>query len=501
MQRASLSSTSAQGNAASVGASLSADGRFVAFASDASNLVPGDTNFDRDVFVRDRLTGATGRISVSSTGDEGNDTSAGVSAGPPRLSADGRYVAFSSRASNLVPDDTNETDDVFVRDRATGTTERASVASDGTQGNGESVTPSISGDGRYVTFTAVASNLVPNDSNNDRDVFVHDRLSGVTELASVASDGTQGNFTSGGLGAGPARITADGRYVVFGSFASNLVPNDTNNHDDIFVRDRVDDTTERVSVSSTGVEGDAHSLYPSISGDGRYVVFYSGSATLVPGDTNNASDVFLHDRETGTTVRLSDVPGGDQGIGSSYFPVISADGRVVAFHSEAPNLAPGDSNGVTDVFLLRLDIGALVRLSVADGGSEGNGASSFVDVSADGAVAAFESMATNLVPGDTNGASDVFVWGGPLGPPATPTPVPTATPTLVPTPTAQPGDVNCDRTVNSIDAALVLQLGAALIHALPCPSASDVNGDGRTDAVDAALILQFVAGLLHRLPP
>jgi Tol biopolymer transport system component len=255
----------------------------VAFQSTASNLVSGDTNGKYDIFVHDRQTGATTRVSVSSNGSEGNSNSYS-----PSISSDGSYVAFDSNASNLVPGDTNENYDIFVHERQTGATSRVSVGSDGSEGNGRSSNPSISADGRYVAFNSDAGNLVPVDTNGDYDVFVHDRQTGATSRVSVSSDGSEGNSYS----LFPV-ISADGRYVAFASNAGNLVPGDTNGIYDIFVHDRQTGATSRVSVSSDGSEGNDSSARPSISADGRYAVFSSVAGNLVSGDTNGFEDVFV----------------------------------------------------------------------------------------------------------------------------------------------------------------------------------------------------------------
>jgi len=495
VERVSVAPSGAQAFGSSQSASLSAGGRYVAFSSDAPDVVPGDTNGVRDVFVHDRLTGVTERVSVSTGGGPANGASAGLLAGGPRISGDGRYVTFSSEASGLVPNDGNSASDVFVRDRIAGTIERVSVASAGEEALGDSVTPSISSDGRYVTFTSAAGNLVASDDNSDRDVFVRDRVAGATELVSVALDETPGDRSSGGLGAGPARITPNGRFVVFGSFATDLVAGDTNDVDDVFVRDRVAGTTERVSVASDGTGGNGHSVYGTISDDGRFAAFSSPADTLTPADLNGVSDVFLHDRDAGTTARLSDAPGA-QANGASFFPAISGDASAVAYHSDATNLVAGDTNAATDVFRQDLYTADIERVSAPAAG-ESNGASAFAEISADGTVVAFESLASNLAGGDSNGARDVFVWGKPLRV-APPQPTPTRTPTPRP-PLA--GDGDCSGDVDSIDAALILQLAAGLFSGLPCADAADVNGDGEIDAIDAALVLQFVAGLLDELPP
>jgi archaellum component FlaF (FlaF/FlaG flagellin family) len=340
--RVSVASDGTQGNHVSWFPSVSADGRYVAFESNADNLVPSDTNNFEDIFVHDRQTGQTSRISVASDGTQGNGYSA-----IPAISADGRYVAFSSNADNLVSGDTNGVRDVFVHDRQTGQTSRVSVASDGTQVNNHADSPvAISADGRYVTFESRADNLVPDDTNGFQDVFVHDRQTGQTSRVSVASDGTQGNGLSSG-----ASISSDGSYVAFFSNATNLVPGDTNNDADVFVHDRQTGQTSRVSVTSSGIQGNSGSYWPFISADGRYVAFDSAANNLVPGDTNNIQDMFVHDRQTGQISRVSVASDGTQANDRSYAPSVSADGRYVAFVAEASNLVPGDTNGFPDVFV------------------------------------------------------------------------------------------------------------------------------------------------------
>ena len=278
-----MGSSGTQGNNFSLAPSISDDGRFVAFTSDSNNLVSGDTNSIADVFVHDRQTGTTERVSVGSSGTQGNSSSLA-----PRISSDGRFVAFFSAASNLVSSDTNGTSDVFVHDRQTGTTSRVSVDSSGSQGNGISVAPSISSDGRFVTFQSAASNLVSGDTNSSTDVFVHDQQTGTTERVSVGSSGTQGND----LSLTPS-ISSDGRFVAFQSDANNLVSGDTNRSADIFVHDRQTGTTSRVSVDSSGGQGNNRSLDSSISGNGRFVAFESDASNLVNGDTNVSSDIFV----------------------------------------------------------------------------------------------------------------------------------------------------------------------------------------------------------------
>lgn len=398
-ERVSVDSAGAEGNRVSQNPSLSADGRLVAFWSDASNLAAGDTNQCRDVFVHDRQTGQTTRVSVSSTGAQAN--------GPcqnPSLSADGRFVAFWGFASNLVPGDSNGVRDVFVHDRNTGQTTRVSVNSRGGQADEESRYPSISGDGRFIAFESRASNLVPGDLNQKRDVFLHDRQTGHTTRVSVSSTGAEGDAES----RYPA-ISADGRYVSFASHATNLVPNDTNQEYDIFVHDRLTGETTRVNLSSAGTEANGTSRYPSISGDGRYVCYVSMASNLVPNDRNAASDVFLHDRQTGRTVLVSRNSAGIQANDSCLYPVVSADGRFVAYYSDATNLVPGDLNHARDIFFFERASGRTTLRSISSAGVQANDGCYLPVLSADGHCVAFDSVASNLVAGDANATGDVFV--------------------------------------------------------------------------------------------
>jgi Tol biopolymer transport system component len=246
---------------------------------------------------------------------------------------------------------------VFVHDRMTGQTIRVSVDSAGNQGNGDSWSSGISADGRYVALHSGSTNLVAGDTNNAWDVFVHDLLTGATECVSLSSSGAQGNGDSTWH-----HISADGRFVTFMSRASTLVANDTNAFWDVFVRDRQTGTTERVSVDSNGGQGNQDSQWPVISADGRYVAFPSAASNLVPGDTNGYPDVFLHDRATGQTTRVSVDSNAMQADDASGFghwdgtwPTlgahISPSGHLIGFSSLATNLVPGDSNGVSDAFV------------------------------------------------------------------------------------------------------------------------------------------------------
>jgi len=408
-ERVNVDSSGGQADRGSWGfAAVSEGGRFVVFDSDATNLVPGDSNGQTDVFVRDRQTGATTRVSVNSAGREGN-----LASMKPAMSPDGRYVVFDSSAFNLVPGDTNGLPDIFVHDRNTGVTERVSVDTEGNEGNGVSRHISaISSDGRYVAFSSMASNLVQGDTNYAADIFVHDRQTGVTVRVSVNGDGDQ----AAGWSEAPA-ISADGRFVAFTSTAANLVDGDTNGYADVFVRDVQTGTAERVSVDGAGNQASGgNSVYPVVSADGRYVAFASEAVNLVDGDTNvcegswfSCSDVFVHDRQTGLTERASVSSGGAQGNGGSDGARISGDGRYVGFASAATNLVNGDTNIRGDAFVHDRQTGTTERVSVDSGGEQANGISGYPAISAEGRYVAFGSEATNLVTGDTNGENDIFI--------------------------------------------------------------------------------------------
>ncbi len=347
--------------------------------------------------------GDTTLVSVDSAGNQAN----GSTNSPPDISSDGRFVAFYSEASNLVADDTNDADDVFVRDRRTGTTERVSVDSSGDQGNATSYrTPSISADGRFVAFGSWATNLVPNDTNGEPDAFVHDRQTGATRRVSVSSSGNQANSWIDEV----VSISANGRFVGFTSWASNLVPNDTCCYD-IFVRDRKTDTTRRVSVNSSGKPANGGSRSPSFSSDGRFVAFSSEATNLARNDSIDTTDVFVRDRKTGTTELVSADTSGYpmSGTFDSGSPSISAGGRFVAFASDASDLVANDTNDAWDVFVRDRKTDTTRRVSVNSLGNQVYTQSYYPSISADGRFVVFSSGATNLVANDTNGEWDIFV--------------------------------------------------------------------------------------------
>ncbi len=360
----SASNDGTQGNADSDRASISADGRYVAFASLAENLVPGDTNFSSDIFVRDRATDRIERVSVGPLGVEGDGNSGFLSLmGSPDISADGRFVAFASEASNFAAGDVPGTSDVFVRDRRTGTTELISRGADGLPAGGGSAAPSISADGRFVAFRSFSDRLVPDGNPNFFDhVFVFDRRDASIERVDVASDGTLADG-----GAFNLAISADGRFVAFDSPAGNLVAGDGDQAHDVFVHDRRTGETEGISTRRPTDTFTGTSLLSSISADGRFVGFESNDPTLVRRDANGFfSDVFVVDRRHRTLRLVSRNSDGVQGNDDSFGALVSADGRFVVFSSRSSNLVRRDTNQSVDVFRRDLEHGTTERLAADD---------------------------------------------------------------------------------------------------------------------------------------
>jgi Tol biopolymer transport system component len=338
------------------------------------------------------------RISLHSGGLEANGASRA-----PAFSADGRYVAFESVADNLVPGDTFGYSDVFVRELASGLTTRVSVGSNGQQAFGGNWRPAISSDGRFVAFESNAANIIGTYAPFVQ-ILVHDRLTGITECVSVSGGGEFGNRDSF-----RPSISADGRLVSFDSNATNLASSNANQHGDVYVRDRAAGTTVRVSVSSSGEEGDNSSWGPCLSADGRFVAFSSVATNLVAGDTNGEPDVFIRELSAGITTRVSQTAQGAPSTGRSYGPSLSATGRYVAFESTADDLVPGDNNGFGDVIVADLSTGRLRLASVSSAGIQGNLWSFTAGLSADGRYVSFLSRASNLVRNDANLLTDAFV--------------------------------------------------------------------------------------------
>ena len=406
-----MRSDGGEASAGALGAALSADGRYVVFDSFSDDIVPPDENQVFDVFRRDLRTGTTVQVSLDTGGGDPNGSSLAAD-----VTADGRYVLFASIANDLVALDGNNAFDIFRRDMVTGRTTRISVDTGGGSPNGNSFGGEMSPDGRFIVFQSEANDLVPGDGTsgpNTGDIFVKDMQTGMTKRVSVDMGGGDPN----GFSAGP-RISADGTVVAFSSHASDLVQADGNAELDVFVRNLTSGTTTRANVDTAGGDSDAEMLGDgiSLSADGRFVAFASSASDLVAGDGDEDgpfSDAFVRDVQMGVTTRVSTDLEGEDGNGRSRGPVISGNGRYVAFESEASDLIVGDSpsNG-SDIFVHDRATGVTTCASEDGLGRGVPGSSSFnsgSDLSNDGRYVAFGTDVPSLVANDTNTASDVFV--------------------------------------------------------------------------------------------
>ncbi len=342
--------------------SASADGRYVAFVSEASNLVPKDTNRKADVFLRDTETGKISRISVSTKGKQGNENSYN-----PSISDDGRFIVFDSFASNLVMGDLNRKGDAFLHDRQDGSTVRVSKGFDGKEADGQSGYATISGDGMHIEFESLATNILPNQADYPADIYVMNRVTGAVEWISKPLLGAQATGSSGN-----ATISRTGRFVAFTSSADNILPGDYNKRDDIFVRDRQTGTTQRVTTTNIGQETNANSDFPSISDDGRFVAFESVASNIVSTDFLQLDHAKLLPRGTN--------------------PLIE-----------------GDTNYESDVFVKDMQTGLSELISRSSAGVQGTQGSYGAAISGDGSKVAFTSSAENLVGDDTNRKREIFL--------------------------------------------------------------------------------------------
>ncbi|MEV4927519.1 hypothetical protein [Streptomyces roseoverticillatus] len=405
-ERVSVAAGGAQGNAESYTAGISADGRFATFRSRATNLTPG-TRDAVNLFVKDLRTGAVEQANVASDGTPADDSSFDIA-----LSADGRYAVFDSRAGNLSPGKRPGDTDLFVRDRKTGRTEL--LLENKQQQAGTSYEPAVSADGRFVAFTSDRTDLVPGPSTDPVAVYLRDRWKGTTQRVSVRSDGSQagtrsaapvisadgskvGFLSLGGLGEGePARTAATAPGLARPRLST------------FYVHDMRTGRTEPAARQRDGSDAAASDI--RLSPDGRYALFTTRSPDVVPGKTTQTSDVYARDLQTGATQRLSLAQDGSEARGDSSGPVLSADNRKVFFTSTALNLVPGGAAGGRQAVYVRdLRTGAVERLDVADDGTPSDGESSGVAADRSGRTAVFTSSAGNLVPGDTNKADDVFL--------------------------------------------------------------------------------------------
>jgi hypothetical protein len=440
--RVSTSSGGGEGNGNSLLPALSADGRYVAFVSAAPNLTPDDGDAVYDVFVRDRATGTVVLVSKSTAGvkgdrDSGDPNSYGM--GGPATSADGRFVAFSSLATTLVPgsnggiivhDRDADADGVFDEPGAVATSNVA-VAMDGSHRHGQY--PAISATGRFVAFATMASDLVPADTNDTRDVFVRDRdpdgngvfdepANAITERVSLGAGGVQGNGESGRP---DVAISDDGNVVAFLSYASNLIQYDTNDVRDVFVRIRSTGITKRVNVSSSGQASTYYEAYDvGLSGNGRIIAFSTQDPTLYTtgpdygGVGPEGSEVLIHDRVTGvTTTWAEDAPGGRRARDQSDHPVLNRDGSIVAFQTRFGRARFDGGLEKNDVEFYVHDRVTKTTSSVSMRAPDGAPTTVLgrgIALSSDGSTGAFDSEGIDIVSEDQNGLRDVFVDSCPV---------------------------------------------------------------------------------------
>ncbi|MEM9531103.1 MAG: hypothetical protein AAGA23_09290 [Pseudomonadota bacterium] len=402
-ERVSLANDGSEADSFSQEASVSEDGRFVTFQSAASNFAPGDEpppmstfgTAQADIFVFDTQTQTIELVSRGLDGAPANGNS------DPSISGDGRYVAFVSSADNLVADDLNDAGDIFVYDRETQTLERINEGPGGEDADGLNDETAISFDGGAVAFESTAPNLVADDTNDLRDIFVWSRA-GSIERVSVAQDGSEAD----GISDQPA-ISRDGRFVAFESNATNLVADDTNGRRDIFLVDRELGTIERIDVTADGTESDANSEHPSISADGRFVAFESRATNLVPDVLNGSNNIFVKDRATGAVSLISQSTDGVSADAFCEWPSISPDGQLVVFDCPATTLTSIDTGSRESVYLRDLRSGTTSLISTGVSDPSGNDRSFRPSMGID--AVAFASLATNLVADDNNGFEDIFV--------------------------------------------------------------------------------------------
>jgi len=399
-ERISTDSAGMQGNQNSINSSISDDGQIVVFDSTSSNLVIGDSNADFDIFAKNRRDNSTYRLSIATDGSQANGPSV-----DPKVSADGRYVVFSSDASNLVLGDTNSLTDVFLHDISMGITTLISKNDNNEIGNGTSETATISADGRYIVFVSESTNFSLTDNNITRDIYLHDRLNATTILVSSNSLGAVAN----GESISPD-ISTDGNLIVFASLADNLVASDSNSNSDVFIKNMSSQQVQRISVSSTGIEANGLSDTPSISGDGSVVAYRSTATNLVANVSTISKQIYVKDMTTGENELVSVNNQGDTANKGSFFAIgLSDDGRIVAFYSEADNLGSNDLNQTWDVFIRDRVRNMTQLVSVNSDGIIGDGNSFLPSINSAGNYISFGSSATNLILDDSNASWDIFV--------------------------------------------------------------------------------------------
>mgnify|MGYP001333993671 FL=1 len=424
---------------------ISEDGRYVVFTG-YDNLIPSDTNGYFDVIIYDSQLGTFRLVSKAWDGSASNNNSYVWD-----ISHNGRFITFASSATNLVQNDTNNKSDVFVYDQTTDQIRRVSVSSTGTQSDGDSSLPVISGDGRYVAFMSGSKNLVTGDTNNSTDVFVHDLQTKQTTVVSVTSSG---EFRTGSAG-NALSISTNGRYVLFGSTARLVDTTGMNG----YLHDRYTAQTYRVTRRYWDGGAPWTSLNPlrdiSITDDGRYVVYISDAGNIIPNDYNGAADVYIYDRLLDQTTSITELTGAGGGNLVNYISSITSDGAYIIFTSTPTNIIPDDTNNVRDVVLYHVATGITELLSITATGMQGNADSAVVVLSNDASTAAFITEADNFAP--VTGQYNLFVKSVIL-----PTTRPTAPTLLTPITGTSTTDTNTTFSWDSVSGATAYQIQFAM---------------------------------------
>lgn len=401
--RASVGTNGAQSNYGSNLSVVSADGQGVLFSSHGNQLVPNDTNGESDVFFHNRATGSLERLSLRSDGTQMDGSS--YRAG---MSADGQWVVFESYGILEAGDGRWEHQQIVLRNQATGEVRLISHSATGDLADENCwMSPHpISDDGQWVVFFCDATNLVEGDTNATTDVFLYHHTSDSISRLSIGIHAEANDRSEG------AHISGDGRYVVFDSVATNLIEgeddNDNNEASDVFLVDRATNSTTLISRNNQGEQGNSTSQFPAMSADGRYLTFISDATNLDSRATDGALHLYWHDRATGETALASQSATGEVVAIVSGTGEISGDGRWLLFATEETAVV-GDTNEVADIFRRDRLSGLVERVSVDTYNREANGANQSATLSRDGMTIAWSSFATNLVVGDTNGRGDIFV--------------------------------------------------------------------------------------------
>jgi uncharacterized repeat protein (TIGR01451 family) len=453
---ASTSDVGLKGNAGSFSVALSGDATRVAFESYATTLDVGDRDASRDVYVKNLVTGDIVLASTSDSGVKGNGESFA-----PAISSDGTKVVFHSTATNLDPADTGTGLDIYVKNLTNGDLSLVSRSDSGTKGNGESFAPALSADGAIVAFVSSATNLDPADSDSTFDVFTKNVSSGNLTLASRSDGGAKGNRASNS-----PTLSSDGGVVAFDSAATNLDPADSDTLQDVYVKTLATGDIRLASVPASGAKSNGNSFAPALSEAGNIVSFQTSATNLDALDFDAFQDIYVKDLGTGELTLASTTDTGVKGNAGSVLPSLSSNGRLVAFHSSATNLDPGDIDTSADIYVKDLPTDDVTLASTSGGGAKGDRSSRAPSVSSDGTVVAFDSASTNLDPQDGDTLQDIYVKE--LGAPT----------------------LDADLAISMTDAPDPVQVGTDLTYTLT------VSNDGPDDAVAVRVANVLASGMI-----